>query len=87
MYYAITYRNIDVIIGEHDRNDLTDGNVYTVSEYMLHPNYIVGGFDFDFAILTLTNPILVDHPAVPACLPPRTWDGEFLVGKNLTVSG
>ena len=58
-----------------------------MSEYIVHPNYDERGGDFDFAIVTLTNPILLDNRAVPACLPPKSWGEEFLVGKKLTISG
>ena len=58
-----------------------------MSKYSIHPNYDERSNVFDFAILKLINPVLIDYRAVPVCLPPTSWGKEFLVGKKLTISG
>jgi len=77
----------DVVVGEHDTTGANDGTIHKVSRVVEHPSYSGSTLDFDFAILTLETPISFGTRANAACLPTRSWAGDFLVGKKLTVSG
>lgn len=75
----------DVVVGEHDTTGSSDGTIHKVSRVVEHPSYNFP--NFDFAIVTLETPISFGARANAACLPTRSWTGDFLVGKMLTVSG
>jgi len=80
----------DVVVGEHDTNSASDGTIHKVSRVVEHPSYVNGrnrAPNFDFAIVTLRTPISFGLRANAACLPTRSYSGDFLVGKTLTVSG
>ena len=85
--------SFNVIVGEHDKTDSSDGTRHTVCRAVSHPNYAdtpnnVGAINNDFAIVTLTNPVQVGPRAVPACLPTASaHGGSFLDDKNVTTSG
>ena len=77
-----------MVVGEHDTTDANDGTIHKVSRVVEHPSYNPNQmFNFDFAIVTLETPISFGTRANAACLPTRSWSGDFLVGKTLTVSG
>ena len=53
----------------------------------MHPNYSLGTLDYDFAIIFLAAQVPSDSRAIPACLPHISMSGDFLAGKDLTISG
>ena len=92
--------NYDVIIGEHNITSSSDGTRHSGCRSVdhpdnNHPNYLQN----DVAILHLLEPVKIGQRAVPACLPPvsscpsldcasmSSLGGDFLAGKNMTVSG
>ena len=76
----------EVVVGDHSINNPSDGRVHEACRYKDHPKY-AGGYAYDFSIMHLKDPVDIDPRAVPACLPTAKHSGNFLVGKNLTVSG
>lgn len=80
--------NFDVIVGEHDVTSSEDGTRHTVYSAISHPQYDSSTTNFDFAIVTLNEPVELGTRAVPACLPdPDEFGGAFLDDKTMTVSG
>ena len=75
----------DVIVGEHSLTSSEDGTRHSACRFVDHPNNrdVVN----DFSILHLDKPVQIGQRAVPACLPPYSFGGDFLVGKTMTVSG
>ena len=80
-------RKFDIIIGEHNITSDEDGTLHTVCRFVDHPFYDDNTFKNDFSILHLSQPVQLGARAVPACLPPTLFRGDYLNGKNLTVSG
>ena len=85
----VIFFNSDLVVvaGAHDINDPRNEIIRTISKVDEHPNYSEQINDYDFAILFLKEPMPSDSRAIPACLPPSSWNEEFLVGKDLTISG
>ena len=78
--------SFDVIVGEHDVTDSEDGTRHTVCRVVNHPQYRFP--EYDFAIVTLNEPVEIGHRAVPACLPdPDEFGGGDLNDATMTVSG
>ena len=77
----------DVIVGEHRITSTADGTRHGVCRYVDHPKYSRSTLNYDFSILHLETPVAIGARAAPACLPPSNFDGNFLAGKTLTVSG
>ena len=75
-----------VVVGDHSISNPSDGRVHEVCRYRDHRKYEVRKA-YDFSIMHLKRPVDIDSRAVPACLPTAKHSGDFLVGKNLTVSG
>ena len=77
-------------IGMH-RDDINDGTRILIHHISNHPGSkkhcgtVI--FDFDFSVLHLTTPFNFNNKVQPACLPDDSMSNDFLVGKNLTVSG
>ena len=86
LYFSFD-RNIAVIVGGHDINDITDERILAVSKVVLHPNYSLQSLDYDFAIIFLAELVPSESRAIPACLPHISMSGDFLAGKDLTISG
>ena len=80
-------RNIDVIVGGHDINDISDESILAVSKVIVHPKFNSKSLDYDFAILFLAVQVSSESRAIPACLPPISMSGDFLAEKDLTISG
>ena len=79
-------------VGMH-KDNVTDGTRVMISHISNHPNYrypyyhSCGVPDFDYSILHLATPVEFNEKVIPACLPDKSMDDQFLDGKNLTVSG
>jgi len=77
-------------IGMH-KDDALDGTRVAISHISNHPSYngwfCSGAPDFDFSILHLASPVDFNKKVLPACLPDESLGGEFLAGKDVTVSG
>jgi len=78
-------------VGMHKAN-VSDGTKVNIQHISNHPNYapILCGSskpDFDFSILHLASPVDFDKKTQPACLPDESLGGDFLAGKDVTVSG
>ena len=78
---------IDVIVGEHSVTSSSDGTRHTTCRYRNHPSWNSNTVNYDFAILHLNQPVALGARAVPACLPTSSFGGNFLAGKQMTVSG
>ena len=79
--------DFEVIVGEHDATSDSDGTRHTVCSTTSHPDYNSGTTNYDYAVVTLTEPVEIGARAVPACLPDATFAGDFLDDKTMTVSG
>ena len=78
-------------IGMH-KDDISDGTRVAISHISNHPSFNdnlcgTGKNDFDFSILHLASPVDYNKKVLPACLPDESLGGEFLAGKDVTVSG
>ena len=80
-------RKFDIIVGEHDYTSTSDGTRHKVCRSTIHPSYSKDTRDSDFAIVHLEIPVETTKRATPACLPKASWEGDFLAGKSMTVSG
>ena len=81
-----------VVVGEHSLNDTSDERVHRKCRSEEHPLYAFNpdegkGAKYDFAIIHLEKPVDIGPRAVPVCLPTSRLGGDFLVGKQMTVSG
>ena len=83
--------NFDIIVGEHDISDASDGTRHEICRVENHPNYnLPTQLNNDFSIVHLRNPVSLGARAVPACLPDSSVAGDVLAGPpptSLTVSG
>lgn len=80
--------NFDILVGEHDLTDGSDGTIYPVQSYSEHPNYNSDSEPtYDFVVITLAHKVVLGDVAIHACLPTETLDDNYLSGKTLTVSG
>ena len=79
----------DVMVGEHDVTDSSDGTRHTVCRWVNHPQYNrPSAINNDFAIVTLTQAVTIGTRANYACLPTvDEMGGNFLDDKTVTVSG
>ena len=77
----------DVIVGEHYTTSPDDGTRHRISRIVDHPKYNRRKTNYDFSILHLETPVQLGPRAVPACLPPSSFDNAYLNGKTMTVSG
>ena len=83
----------DVMVGEHDTSDSSDGTRHTKCRFQNHPDFIEGpwwaqDYNNDFAIVTLSQPVTIGTRANYACLPTvDEMGGNFLDDKTVTVSG
>ena len=76
----------DVMVGEHDSSDPSDGTRHTKCRLQNHPDY--RNLNNDFAIVTLSQPVTIGTRANYACLPTvDEMGGNFLDDKTVTVSG
>ena len=85
--HCTSSKNYDVIVGEHRITSSSDGTRHRVCRFVDHPRYNDNSLENDFSILHLQTPVQTGARAVPACLPPSSFSGDFLSGKTLTVSG
>jgi len=80
---------MDVLVGEHDwTNDLDDAERHHLENVIPHGDYRgQPNFDYDFSILKLKEPIVLDGwSRVAACLP-SPEDKDFEEGTEFVVSG
>ena len=79
----------DVIVAKNSRTSSSDGTRHTKSDYQNHPRYGQDGHgkNNDLAIVTLTEAVQIGSRVNYACLPSEEMGGDFLVGKNTTLSG
>ena len=77
--------NIDVLLGGHNVEDSTKTTV-RVDDITIDPKYSGGRpYNYDFAILTLTEEIQFSRTVSPACLPSDIT--ELYTGQVATVTG
>merc|ERR1719394_899050 len=90
--YPKNCRRYSVGLGMHRRN-VSDGTRISIHHISNHPGAKIrkhcgtGITDFDFSVLHLLNPFTFNNEIQPACLPDSSMTNDFLVGKDLTVSG
>ena len=80
--------NLEVIVGEHDLNSNLDGVAHKVACISDHPQYNAQRTDYDYSVLTLSEPVDIvsaSSNARAACLPANT--NNQYAGELLTVSG
>ena len=77
----------EVMVGEHDSSDSSDGTRHTVCRVQNHPSYDASTTNNDYAIVTLSEPVTIGTRANYACLPSPDLGGNFLDDKTMTVSG
>ena len=96
--YPKNCQRYSVGIGMHRRN-VNDGTRILIHHISNHPGAKIrshcgtgntpesGITDFDFSVLHLLTPFTFNNEVQPACLPDSSMSNDFLVGKDLTVSG
>ena len=71
-------------MGDHDLYIKGDGEKYfSVKSWVSHPQYDPRTTDYDYAIITLNNPIDFSVSAMPICLPKQKLRG----GEEAIVTG
>ena len=82
------YINFDVVVGDHAPL-LPDGEtIHKVCRVALHPKYDdFPNIVYDFAVVTLKDPVTFNSKVAPACLADTSMKGEKLAGKKAVVSG
>ena len=85
--YALGIHNFNVIVGEHDLTNNSDGTLHTVAFFYEHPLYNWTTDDYDFVMITLDEPVKLGDRVKYACLPTAEMDDAYLNGKTFTVSG
>ena len=89
----VTLGKFDVIIGEHVLPSSGYGTRHQNCRVNHHPkqNWTERGYpnraNYDFAIVHLTQPVVLGPRAAPACLPDSSLAGNYLSGKTLIASG
>ena len=82
--------NFDITVGDHDKYN-ADGEVtHKVCRVASHPKYdeeTHPRYDYDFAVVTLKEPVAFNSKVAPACLADNSMIGDKLVGKKAVVSG
>ena len=63
-----TVTSVELLVGEHDTTDEV-ADRHTISAIIPHPSYNHTSADFDFAILTLENPVDISDTVGLVCLP------------------
>jgi len=91
--FSYACERYSVGVGMH-KDNVTDGTRLKIKHISVHPNWTrIGCNDnfyvsnFDFAILHLASPVHLKNKVIPACLPDESLGGDFLAGKDVTVSG
>ena len=76
---------IRVLLGEHDTTDSV-ADIRTISNITDHPSYTgSNSLDYDFSILTLSDPVTFSKQMAPVCLPAST--SSLYTGEVATVTG
>ena len=80
--------NFDITVGDHDKYN-ADGEVtHEVCRVAYHPKFDEkAAYDYDFAVVTLKEPVAFNSKVAPACLADNSMTGDKLVGKKAVVSG
>ena len=77
-------------LGMHN-HDVSDGMRVDIHHISNHPDYRnicgMGIPENDFSILHFASPVEFNNSIIPACYPDKSFGGDFLDGKDLTVSG
>ena len=82
------YINFDMVVGDHHKYDPDGETVHKVCRVAYHPKYDEAtAFDYDFAVVTLKEPVEFNSKVAPACLADTSMTGDKLVGKKAVVSG
>lgn len=82
------YINFDMVLGDHHKYDPDGETVHKVCRVAYHPKYDEAtAFDYDFAVVTLKDPVDFNSKVAPACLADASMTGENLAGKKAVVSG
>ena len=79
-----------VVVGKHSLNDTSDGRIHEICRSREHPLYKTdegNHLKYDFSIIHLKKPVEIGPRAATVCLPTSRLAGDFLAGKQLTVSG
>ena len=79
-----------VVVGKHSLNDTSDGRIHEICRSREHPLYKTDEGNnpkYDFSIIHLKKPVDIGPRAATVRLPTSRLAGDFLAGKQLTVSG
>ena len=80
--------NFDMVVGDHHKYDPDGETVHEVCRVAYHPKYDEAtAYDYDFAVVTLKEPVEFDSKVTPACLADTSMIGDKLAGKKAIVSG
>ena len=72
-----------VAVGDHNINIQDGEEDFSVESWVSHPQYDPRTTDYDYAIITLTTPIVFSDSAMPVCLPTQELGG----GEEAIVTG
>ena len=76
--------SIRVLVGEHDTTDSV-ADIRSISAINDHPSYDSGSLEYDYSILTLSDPVTFSRSMAPVCLPADV--SSLYTGEVATVTG
>ena len=79
-----TASDIQVLLGEHDTTDSV-ADIRSISAINDHPSYDSGSLEYDYSILTLSDPVTFSRTMAPVCLPADV--SSLYTGEVATVTG
>ena len=85
--HCIENNDFDVIVGDHDYTDRSDGTLHHVCRVTNHPKFNPETNEYDVSIVHLREAAHEGPGVITACLPDQSLAGDILIGETLTVSG
>ena len=81
--YNVTKEDFTVTVGKHHLRDNEIGQqVFGVSQVAYHPDYVIGRYIYDIALLRLNESIIFHDNVSPVCIPNPEQDAEGLVAAT-----
>ena len=85
--HCIENNDFDVIVGDHDYADRSEGTLHHVCRVTNHPQFNPETNEYDVSIVHLREAARIGPGVITACLPKQSFAGDILIGETLTVSG
>merc|ERR1712170_158617 len=78
--------NTRVGLGEHERR-FDSAKMYTITEFLEHPDYDDDTIEHDIAVITLTESVELSENIRPVCAADKPGNADVYAGQRLIVSG